>query len=66
MKRLAVLKLYINADEYLLRQIVEIDDNDKVLKYYSINEELPLTEWYAASYKISEGKLIAYNINKQQ
>lgn len=49
MKRFAVSRLHKKDGTILTNQVIEISDDGEV-RYYSLTDELPFTEWHGGDY----------------
>lgn len=45
MKRFACHYLYVSADGYYSRYVVEVNDNAEVIRYFPLIEEICATQW---------------------
>lgn len=48
-RRIAVNRLHLTDGRVLYNQVIEFSDN-KPLRFYSLTEELPFTEWVGGDY----------------
>jgi hypothetical protein len=60
MKKIAVLRLHINATTILRNHVVEINEHNCVMRYYPLLAETPFTEWKRCDAYLVEG-YISFN-----